>query len=122
MGLRETIQTAAQTAVAATGNIAVSTNYLSFVSTSIDVSAGTPATTFTTVEGVMVIYDVFSIMQIDGQAIRPTDKKILVPNKNIPGISPSENDQVIDGSTIWEVVTVKTDPAEALWELQARKP
>ena len=122
MGLRETIQAAANSAIKATGNIAVSTTYQSFASTTYNASSGVQVTTRSTTGNVSVIFDAFRLEQIDGQNIKPEDKKALVAQKQIPGVTPGVNDRITEGTTIWEVQGVRVDPAGALWELQVRKP
>lgn len=122
MGLRETIQAAANTAIVALGDVAVSTTYQKFVSTTYNASAGTNVVTRTTTGNVSVIFDAFRLDQIDGQNVKPEDKLALVAQKQIPGITPSVNDRITEGSTIWEVQGVQVDPAGAMWRLQVRKP
>jgi hypothetical protein len=122
MGIKEALQGAAQAAIAATGNIAVSTNYHAHVSTAYDASAGTDTTTFTTVTGVKVVFDEFRIGQIDGQSIKPEDKRAFVAQKDIPGVTPGANDQIGHGGQTWEVQRARVDPAGALWDLQVRRP
>ncbi len=123
MGLAETFRKAALQAVAAFGDVAVSATYAAFSSATYNASAGTPVTVFSSTAGVSVIFEEFRIDQVDGAAVRPEDKKALVPAKNISGVTPSVNDQlIVTGSVAWSVVRVTTDPAEALWTLQIRRP
>lgn len=123
MGLSDAFKTAAEQVVAAFGDVAVSTNYHSHTTTSYSVTAGTDTTTYSTKAGVTVIFDEFRIAEIDGKAVKPEDKKALVPAKSISGVTPGVNDQVVtDGSVAWEVVNVRSDPAGALWTLQVRRP
>ncbi len=122
MGLREALQAAAGAAIKATGNIAVSTTYQAFVSTTYNASAGTQTVTRTTTGNVNVIFDAFRLDQIDGAKIKPEDKLALVAQTQISGTTPGINDRISEGSTIWEVQSVKVDPAGALWTLHVRKP
>ncbi len=122
MGLREIVQAAAGSVVKAVGNIVVSTNYQSFVSSSYNATTGVMTTTYSTVTGVSVIFDAFRLEQIDGQNIKPEDKLGLVAQVQIPGITPGANDLVSEGTETWNVVKVRVDPAGAMWELQVRKP
>ena len=88
MGLRDTFKSVARTAVAAFGDVRVSTNYWSHVSTTFDVSAGTPADVYGTTTGVMVIFDEqFRISEIDGQAVTPQDRRVL-GSGDIPVLPP----------------------------------
>ncbi len=122
MGLRETIQNATGSAIAALGNVAVSTNYRAFVSTTYNASTGVATTTYTTVAGVSVVFDAFRLEQIDGEKVKPEDKVALVAQTQIPGTTPNDNDQITEGTQAWNVVKVNVDPAGALWSLQIRKP
>jgi hypothetical protein len=121
MGLQETFQKAAQTAVTAFGDVGVSTNYESLASTTYNASSGVNATTYTTVGGVTVIFDVFKLVQSDGTPVVSEDKKALIPQKSVSTITPKTEDRIVVGGVIWHVVDVATDPAEALWELRVRK-
>ena len=122
MGLREAIQSAAGAAVTAVGNVAVSTDYRSFVSSTYGTAAGSVTTTYTTTAGVSVIFDAFRLEQIDGQKVKPEDKLALVAQTQIPGVTPDDNDQLTEGTVVWNVMRVGVDPAGAMWELQVRKP
>ncbi len=122
MSLRDAFKTAAQQAITAFGDVAVSTNYLSHTTTSYNVTAGTDTTSYSTRAGVTVIFDEFRVVEIDGVAVKAEDKKALVPAKSISGVTPGVNDQIVEGSVTWQVVNVRTDPAGALYELQVRRP
>ncbi len=122
MGLRETSQAAANSAVVALGNVAVSTTYQAFVSTTYNASAGTNVVTRTTTGSVSVIFHAFRLEQIDGVKVKPEDKIALIAQKQIPGVTPGVNDRVTEGATVWEVQRANVDPAGAMWELQVRKP
>ncbi len=122
MGLRETIQNATGSAIAALGNVAVSTNYRAFVSTTYNASTGVATTTYTTTAGVSVVFDAFRLEQIDGEKVKPEDKIALVAQVQISGTTPNDNDQITEGTKTWNVVKVGVDPAGALWSLQIRRP
>lgn len=122
MGLQNVFRKAALQAVTAFGDVGVSANYLSHASTTYNASSGVHTATFTTVAGVTVIFDEFRIVEIDGLAVRPKDKKAMVPAISISAVTPDAEDRIVtDGSVTWEVVNVRTDPATALWELQVRR-
>ncbi len=122
MGLRDAIQNAVNSAIIATGDIAVSTTYETFGSTTYNASAGTNVTTRVTTGNVSVIFDMFRIDQIDGVNVKPEDKLALVAQKQIPGITPGINDRILEGTVVWQVQRVNVDPAGAMWQLQVRKP
>lgn len=121
MGLRETFQKAAQTIVAAAGDIAVSTNYESLASTVYNASSGANAAVYATVGGVSVIFDVFTLRNPDGSLMVTEDKKALIPAKSISTVTPEAKDRIVEAGVVWRVIESKIDPAGALWELRVRK-
>ena len=121
MGLQQTFKDAAQTIVAAFGDVAVSTNYEAIASTTYNASAGTNTAVYATVAGVSLIFDVFELKEIDGQIIRSEDKKALIPAKSISTVTPSTDDRIVESGVVWRVMAVKVDPAKALYELHVRK-
>lgn len=122
MGLKEIFQNAAVTAVTAFGNIGVSTNYASYASATYNASAGTNVAAYTSVAGVTIIFTHFELKEVDGVNIHAEDKKALLPAKGVAStITPKAQDRIYEAGVMWQVVKVKTDPAEALWELQVRK-
>lgn len=122
MTLKDDFRTAARAAVGAVGDIAVSTTYLAFASASYDASAGSEVATFGTRTGVLVIFDEFRLVEVDGRAVRPEDKRALIPAANISGITPGLNDRILHDGQSWQVVNVRTDPAGVLWEFHIRRP
>lgn len=121
MGLQETFRKAAQTITTAFGDVPASTVFRSFSSTTYNASAGTDATVYSSTAGVKLIFDVFQHRQVDGSNIEPDDKRALIPAKNISGVVPKPADQIREGTTVWNVVNVFSDPANALWDCQIRK-
>ncbi len=124
MGLKETFQAAAKTAVTAFGNVGVSTVYHSIVSaTSYNTSSGVNAVSISSVAGVTVIFDEFTLAEQDNSQVESEDKKAFIPAKGpISTITPRVQDRIIDSDGItWNVVSATTDPAGALWTLQVRK-
>ena len=124
MGLQETFRKAAKTTIDAFGDVRVSTIYHSLASTSANTynaSTGVTAAVVATVGGVMVIFDVFSMREVDGVNIRAEDKKALVAQKSVSTITPVTGDRIIVAGITWKVVNVVTDPAGALYELQVRR-
>lgn len=121
MGLRETFRKAAQTAIIAAGDVAVSTNYESLSSTTYNASSGVNAAVYATVGGVKVIFDIFELRQADGTPVTTEDRKALIAAKDISAITPDAEDRIVVGATVWRVVEANIDPADALWELRVRK-
>lgn len=121
MGLKETFQKAAKTAVTAFGNVAVSTNYEQYASTTYNASSGSQVVVFATVSAVSIIFERFEFAQIDGVDIKAQDKKALVPQNSISAITPKTTDRITQGGIVWNIVNVRTDPAGALHEIHVRR-
>lgn len=125
MGLKQTFKDAAVTAFDAFGDVRASTIYHNLASTSANTynaSTGVVAAVVTTVSGVMVIFDVFSMRETDGVKIQATDKKALIPSAGpLSTVTPVTGDRILIDGITWKVLGVKTDPADALWELQVRR-
>lgn len=122
MGLRSVLANAALTTVRATGDIAVSANYEAFASASYNASTDTQTATYTTT-AVTVIFTNFSIREIDGQMVKPEDKKALLPSTSLAS-APTANDRITTDASanVWQVVGIRSDPADALYTLQVRRP
>ena len=124
MGLKETFQNAAITAVNAAGNVAEQATYTQLSSSVYDVSSGT-ASTPSASSLVSFIFSAFDAHRIDNHNIMPTDLRGLVPRSTFP-YTPGVDDVVTrveaGVSTAYEVKGIMTDEAEATWEFQLRKP
>jgi hypothetical protein len=127
MSLKDAVQNAAKTAVDAVGDLAVTTTYHCFVTSSYNAVGGTVTTTFTSVSDVMVIFEGFTL--IEKFTVRTAqditdreEKKIHLPSLNIPNITPTLKDKIVtDSGENWEIAQVDSDPAQALWTFRARK-
>ena len=124
MGLRDTIQKAAATAIAAVGDIATTPTYVS-----VDDSNYDPTLNVVIVRGTSqvislgMIFSDYKSDQIDGESIRQFDEQALIPANNLTVTTqPKEGDRLHKTTTDqWKVVSVKGDAAGALWILQVRK-
>lgn len=55
--------------------------------------------------------------------IKQTDRKCEIAGLSLGAITPKASDRVdIPGEGSWEIVRVWTDPADAVWGLQIRRP
>lgn len=122
MGLRDTIARAAQTAIRATGDIAVSGDYHSLTaSVAYDASAGVSTPTYATVPGVVMVFTTFELKEIDGQKVDARDKMALISRLDLGTVEPTVNDRILVSSAYWNVQQSLTDPADALWRLHIRR-
>jgi hypothetical protein len=62
----------------------------------------------------------YRTFEIDGQNIRPNDKKVLIAANDL-AVTPGVDDAVTISGETWVVVDVKTDPASAMWVLRVRR-
>lgn len=123
MGLRSAFQGVAKSVVTAFGDVSETIDYYAFASNAVNTSTGAATTVYTTVAGITAIMAGFEAKDIDGQNVRKTDVKGLIPSIDLPSVTPSASDRVIRADGVaWNVLGVKTDPATALWQLHLRKP
>jgi len=129
MGLRETIQTVASTAIGAVGNIAVISTYVSVTNE----SAYDPGSDIAQIQGteyvdIPIVYTDFTDEELqEGEDIQSTDQKVLIAANDLVTstsvkVTPVVGDRIhktaIDH---WRVQSKNIDPADALWILQVRQ-
>ena len=123
MGLRETIQSAVVTAFSAVGNIAEDVTYRRKKRDEIIYSEATGSVTevFEGYPDTSVIFTDYEQKEVDGDNIKSTDKKVLLPGSSID-FEPKQDDQIVksDGE-VWDIKGAETDPVQGLWILQARE-
>jgi len=122
MSLREQVQHAVQTGIAALQDLAERATYVSVAATVYDPTAGTMLTPSAPFQQVPMVWTSFSRREIDGEAVLAEDQKVIVATEDLLPI-PTINDTITraDG-TKWSVIRITTDPAGAAWVLQVRKP
>ncbi len=121
MGMKEAFQNAAVAAFSAAGNIKTSVTYHSTGTNAYNTSTGAMTETGGQDLSVSVMFTNYEQEEIDGDVILTTDQKALIPTLNL-SVTPKITDTIIAGSETWQVQGKKTDPAEAMWEIQLRKP
>lgn len=114
MGLAETIQNAAQTAIKALGNLPVVVIYTSGTYTNGQLTG----TVTLTVSAIRLDYDV---SKIDGVNVLVHDRQYLIAGRAFGAVVPTKDDTITIGADVWTVKRVTTDPASAAWLLQVRK-
>lgn len=122
MSLREQIQQAVQSGIAAMDDLAESSTYTSVATPSYTPSTGAITEPSTLYAGVPIIFTSYSRMEIDGEAVRAEDQKAIIATMDLVP-TPTLNDTITkaDG-TVWNVIGIRTDPAGAAWVLQVRRP
>lgn len=119
--MRDLIQSFIQKGMNALGDGQESMTYHTVSLPIYDAATGTPSVTEATrvVRGVPYEY---TRREIDGDAVRPEDQRVIIAKLNLL-VTPTLNDKITraDG-TIWNVLHVGTDPMNAAWVLQIRRP
>lgn len=134
MGLKDTLRKVAATAVAVTGDLSKqgAVTYKQLVEAEYDPSAGQTVSNINVYTGLTLTLVDFDRALIDGENIRPTDQRALLPrldpvSKIDIGFVPDNTGDSIEFTNesnrleVWDVVNVKVDPAGALFDLQIRK-
>jgi|APSaa5957512535_1039671.scaffolds.fasta_scaffold05071_5 acyl-CoA hydrolase len=118
MGLKSTIQAVAKVAKTATEDLWTSVIFKSTASSGYNTATGavTVSETSTTIK---VLLESYTERQVDGIHIMSTDMKATFLQEDLSG-SPDTNDLVTHSSKDWGVINVKSDPADATWEIQLR--
>ena len=122
MSLRAVIQQAVQTGIAAMDDLAEQATYTSVATPSYDPATGTITKPSASYAAVPMVFTSYARKEIDGEVIRPEDQKAVIAQLSLTPV-PTLNDTItrMDGS-VWNVVSVMTDPAGAAWVLQVRRP
>jgi len=121
MGLQDVFKDAAEAIIEAFDDIPQSIIYVQK-----GVSTYTPATgavTSTDTEyTTTAIFDEYELKEIDNNVVRATDKLAYIAANDLD-VTPVVDDEITDANSVtWQIINVKSDPADALWVLQIRKP
>lgn len=126
MGLVADIQAAVSQAFEALDDVPVAITYLS-AATAGDVydpiaETVTPSDTSISVNAILTN---FSKEEIDGDNIRPFDRRVLIVASDLVDglgnlVTPKVDDKMTFESKTWQVQNVGTDPTKSVWIVQAR--
>ena len=121
MGLLDTFRDAAETIVEAFDDIPKSVTYVQ-KGASVYVP-GTGAVTSTDTEyTTTAIFDEYEMDEVNNSVIRATDKLAYIASNDLE-VTPVVDDEIVDADSVtWQIINVGSDPADALWMLQIRKP
>jgi hypothetical protein len=120
MGLKETLQTVAQTAIKATGTIRKKVIYKEKTSGPTYVPGTGTVTENETSHTPYAILDQNISEDIPNLSIDSNEKLVYIAMKDLSP-EPRINDEITIDSIDWKVIDVKTDPAEALWVLKIKR-
>jgi len=82
-------------------------------------STGTTTDTITNVTLPKVVLAKYKKAETDGETIRETDQKVLIPYNDLT-TKPETVDYLTINGVRWEIVSVEGVPGDSLWILQAR--
>jgi hypothetical protein len=119
MGLRSTIQNAANSAFTALGDIPISVTYTQVSNGGYDTATGS-ITEITSTETVTAIITSYAEERINAGLAQSTDRQALIPGKDL-GLIPKPQDRISFDSTDYEVYKVEKDPVSAIYKLQLRE-
>lgn len=122
MSLRQQIQAAVQTGLAALDDIPELSVYTGIGTPVYDPNTGNTTKPSTISSDVPMVFTSFSFMEIDNLAVLASDRKAIIATLDLDQ-TPTLNDTITrpDGK-IWNVIGIKIDPAGAAWVLQIRRP
>ena len=134
MSLQSAIQAVAKAAFKPVSSLLVSVTYQSVADQVDDYSpsAGTVLSTTEDYEIDVLMTDISSgefefnsklrlLRDQDPNLLLNTTKKVLVPGLNLDA-TPKAGDKVLIDEVLWDVFSVETDPASALWSIYIRQP
>jgi hypothetical protein len=120
MGLQATLKAATQTAFLALGDIPRSCTYHPKGATSYNPATGAVTEGSQTDETASFVFVKYRSDEIDNQTILAEDQKALIPVENLTAV-PKVEDYLTDNESVrYNVMSVNTDPAKALWILRVR--
>lgn len=123
MGIESVFQNAAVTVAAVFDGVFYNVTYTSKGTAVYD--AVTDITTSTdTPETAKFMFDNYDKNEVNNETILSTDVKATIPQLNLTAYPKIDDklDNIENGVTIvYDVIGIKTDPANALWELQLRR-
>lgn len=118
------IQDAVQQGLSALRSLEIqkTVTYLKVGTPTYNPTTGAPATPQTSYPNIHVVLTSFAKAEIDGDAVRSEDRKAIIAQLDL-AVTPTPNDrlQLADG-TVWSVIHIGIDPADAAWVLQLRRP
>lgn len=121
MGLADIFKDAAEAIIEAFDDIPVSVTYVQKGAATYTPATGAVTSTDTEYT-TTAIFDEYEMDEIDNNVVRATDKLAYIAANDLD-VTPVVDDEITDANSVtWQVVNVRSDPADALWVLQLRKP
>lgn len=126
MGLKTTLQNLASTVISSLGDVPVSGTYRVIGDATYNTATGQVTANETEYTGVKMVYDdssqlTLGNMDIPNIPINTNERLIYIAQVDLTP-TPKVKDEVDLESVTYEIIDVKTDPANALWILKVKKP
>ena len=120
MSLKTTIQNAAKTAFGVVSSMLESVTIKHKTGTSYDsgTMVNTPTYSSTTTQAIVAN---FNAREIDNSSILASDKRIVIERRLVANIDPADRITLGASTDEYDIMSVKEDPAEAVWVLQVRR-
>ena len=127
MGIESVFQKAAVTIASVFDGIFVPVTYVETdndaTSIAYDASSGVVSVS-TTTHSVKMMFQNYSKYEVDNANIMPIDVRGIIPQNNLTP-TPKFKDYIkrteANASTIYDIIDIRRDPAEGMWEFQLRK-
>ena len=118
MALQTTIQNAAASAKSATLNLWSDVTFKAIAKSSYDTATGAVTNTITS-SSIKSLIEEYTESQVDGENVKISDLKATILQTDLSG-TPDTTDILTYSSKDYDIIKVKQDPANAIWELQLR--
>lgn len=119
MGLKSIARKAAKTVLQIVDDLSEPVVYHSFGTLDYDAATGVSTETDGSEYALSVVFANFKEKDIDNEVVRSEDKKALIADLSL-SFAPKVGDSLVHGSDTWYIVSIKLDPASALWIFQIR--
>lgn len=126
MGLKTTLQNLASTVIASVGDVPVTGTYRVVGEATYNTATGQVTANKTEYTGIKIIFDdtqqvALGSVDIPNLTVHENERLFYIAKVDLTP-TPKNGDELYVESVTWEIIEVKTDPANALWILKAKRP
>lgn len=126
MGLKTTLQNLASTVISSVGDVPVTGTYRVVGAATYNTATGQVTANNTEYTGIKIIFDDtqqvnLGSLDIPNLTVHENERLFYIAKVDLTPV-PKNGDELDLESVTWEVIEVKTDPANALWILKGKKP
>ena len=118
--LRTQVKKAISKGIVALGDLAQRGTYTSVGTPTYNATTGASTTPSTDYANLRMVFSNFKRMEIDGEAVRQEDQKVLVAALDLVPV-PTVNDRITDElGAVWNVIGIMSVPGTLIWTLHVR--